>query len=321
MIKVSLSHIGNAKQDFYDRICKDGPYSYVGLITRIKRKILIEPSIARVRFYYDLLRDVKGDCSTSIIVAEPNELAKRIEHYNLVYCSLLANEIFRKEILDEVFFYESYDKWQAYRWAKIIKADVCPYCNRQYTFTLETTDGRTRPQYDHFFDKATYPYLSLSFYNLVPSCSICNSSLKGSEKFTLETNVHPYLEGFNNDIKFSIRPRNINFINGKPEAYKIIFRYNLKDMDKARRAASNIRTFKLHSLYNMHKDSIDELIIKSRIYNKEYIKSLFTQYKDLFTSIDDVKRMVIANYHRDDELGKRTLSKFISDIAEELGII
>ncbi|HCN51389.1 MAG TPA: hypothetical protein DIT10_20270 [Chryseobacterium sp.] len=39
-----------------------------------------------------------------------------------------------------------------------------------------------------FFDKATYSYLALSFYNLIPGCSIWNSNLKRSNLFNVEEN-------------------------------------------------------------------------------------------------------------------------------------
>ena len=42
---------------------------------------------------------------------------------------------------------------------------------------------------DHFFDKATYPELSIVCYNLVPTCGICNKN-KGT--FSHTTNYHPY---------------------------------------------------------------------------------------------------------------------------------
>lgn len=39
-----------------------------------------------------------------------------------------------------------------------------------------------------FFDKATYPYLALSLYNLIPDCPIWNSNLKRSNLFNVEEN-------------------------------------------------------------------------------------------------------------------------------------
>lgn len=43
-------------------------------------------------------------------------------------------------------------------------------------------------QFNHFYDKGTYPYLALSFYNLIPSCSTCNSSKVKGNANTFENN-------------------------------------------------------------------------------------------------------------------------------------
>lgn len=58
---------------------------------------------------------------------------------------------------------------------------TCPYCNRQYTFTIDNKHTKTAPEYDHFYDKAHYPLLAVSFYNLIPSCHTCNH-IKGVKR-------------------------------------------------------------------------------------------------------------------------------------------
>lgn len=39
-----------------------------------------------------------------------------------------------------------------------------------------------------------YPHLALSLYNLVPSCSSCNSSLKGQKDFFKESHLNPLFD-------------------------------------------------------------------------------------------------------------------------------
>ena len=55
---------------------------------------------------------------------------------------------------------------------------------------------------DHFYPKAKYPYLALSFYNHIPSCSNCNGKLKRSRDFTVETHIHPYVRCFDDEYDF-----------------------------------------------------------------------------------------------------------------------
>ena len=107
--------------------------------------------------------------------------------------------------------------WGANKLAEKLDVKVCPYCNHSYTFTINSSKkekyNNIRPQFDHFFDKATYPYLALSFYNLIPSCSICNSSLKGSGKFKFTTHINPYVEDYEKYLKFSINIKKADFYN------------------------------------------------------------------------------------------------------------
>ncbi len=82
---------------------------------------------------------------------------------------------------------------------------TCPYCNLESTdFVPDDYDGTsTVHQLDHFFNKAKYPILSLSMYNLVPSGPACNGiNNKGEINFDNEFHLNPYIDGFNGYVKF-----------------------------------------------------------------------------------------------------------------------
>lgn len=268
----------------------------------------------------NVLRDSKG---FSIITARPEELMQFAGDFERTF-GVLSDKI--KDRLSRIFYYSDYDKWSAYEVAKRIGVNVCPYCNRSYTFIVGSDREKgTRFQFDHFLSQSKYPFLALSFYNLIPSCHICNSNLKGSEDFSTTSNIHPYIEGFDNELLFSIRPKNIKFLNGVPSSYRIKFRRGNNatwDIDKVKAAFRNVVIFRLTKLYNMHKDYVDDLLVKSVIYNKAYIDSLFSQYGGtLFKNKDDVKRMVIGGYIEPRDYHKRVLSKLTADLAQELDLI
>jgi hypothetical protein len=46
------------------------------------------------------------------------------------------------------YFIDKHGSWLS----KELKVDTCPYCNRQYTFTVDSSK-KTRPQFDHFYPK------------------------------------------------------------------------------------------------------------------------------------------------------------------------
>jgi len=88
------------------------------------------------------------------------------------------------------------DRYDAYTLAMNLNRSTCTYCNRIYTHTVARVNSSKvmRPQFDHWFSKSKHPALSMSFYNLIPSCSVCNSSIKGTLDFDLATHLHPYVD-------------------------------------------------------------------------------------------------------------------------------
>lgn len=123
----------------------------------------------------------------SILIRDMDALFDFKERYEQRFGAVLDTDIFptpnvairlRKYLLDKVFYYEDYDRWDAYGLAKKLNVNVCPYCNQLPTYTIGTSLKKgVRPEFDHFLDKVRFPYLALSIYNLVPSCHICNSNL------------------------------------------------------------------------------------------------------------------------------------------------
>ncbi|WP_041606984.1 hypothetical protein [Halanaerobium praevalens] len=169
------------------------------------------------------------------------------------------------------------NRWRAYQLTKELNLNVCPYCNRQYITTYYSSSGKVRAELDHFFDKKRHPYFALSFYNLIPSCHVCNSNLKGSKEFKYKKNLHPYESGFGDNLKFTIKIKenqktnnedlkyDLDFFYGDSEQFEINFKESIKkesDKDLIRKAKNNAEIFKIKELYNSHKNHIAELIKK-----------------------------------------------------------
>jgi hypothetical protein len=118
-----------------------------------------------------------------------------------------SNNKFFDRYFKSIFNYKEFIKkgsgYNAYSLAENIRINACSYCNRQYTITVKNKKLLTRPQFDHFFPKSAYPILGLSFYNLIPCCTICNSTFKGDEEMSLEDFFHPYDHAIANDFEFN----------------------------------------------------------------------------------------------------------------------
>jgi len=231
-----------------------------------------------------------------------------------------------KKLMEFLFDYkrftQEYSKWGAYCLAEKLNVTVCPYCNRSWTFTINRAKGKTRPEFDHFYNKSKYPFLALSFYNLIPSCHICNSNLKGSKKFNPYDNIHPYKDGCENSYKFRIRPLKQNYLDSTDS-----FRIEIKEVTgKDQRVENNLKTFLIEELYNEHKDIALELVKKGIDYPKSWLDELADKQingKRIFSSKVEIINNLVGNYICDEkDFGKRPLAKFTRDIIEnETGLL
>ncbi len=81
---------------------------------------------------------------------------------------------------------------------------ICPYCNIELAYHQTNSGSEIVRSFelDHFYDKARYPLLSYSFFNLVPSDHTCNVINKGVTEFNDEYHLNPYSRGYIDRIKF-----------------------------------------------------------------------------------------------------------------------
>jgi len=249
----------------------------------------------------------------NILSANVEQLKLYVEFFKNTYPDSIDEKSELNKILRNIFVKE-YDNWcsrttyGAYIFVQEIDLKTCPYCNRNYTFTVVNKNGKMRPQIDHFYPKSKYPFFAMSFYNLIPSCPSCNHTKK--EKFDSEL-INPY-SAKSEDISFTYTPNKIDFIEVEKKKYNFDnFEIDIKGNKE------NIELFKLKELYEQHKDIVLELLIKKAYYPKSYIKEL----SRFGFSEDEIYRYLFSNYKQDKDLHKRPLSKLIKDISNELGII
>jgi len=202
--------------------------------------------------------------------------------------------------------YKAFDKINNNWLIKELGITVCPYCNRDF---INNRGNSTAAQVDHFYPRSKYPLFAVSIYNLIPSCYACNHI-----KFNNIIDVSPYDKNFsfNDSLKFSYIPLSYDYIY---DLSQIKIKIKCKN-----EISKNVKIMKIDKAYEVHADYVQELIIKSKIYNKTQIKEYLTAYPNLFMSREDVLRTVYGNYIKENELGKRPLAKLTKDILDEIGV-
>lgn len=79
--------------------------------------------------------------------------------------------------------------------------------------------------------------------------------------------------------------------------------------------------FRIEEIYATQKDVAEEIILKATAYTDDYKKYLVDSFEGLFPDKALVNRLLVGNYVRPEETHKRPLSKFMQDIAKQVGLI
>lgn len=281
MIKISVNNI--------EQIC----YNYT--------EYVLSKGFKKNNIYFDYLHDSTN--FRRFISCPPDKLCEIINDFNQYFPQIdLGSEdwiSFKNYMIGQ---YETMRKEYSYKLLDELNIKVCPYCNRQYTFVVNKKK-KISPQFDHFFNKSDYPYLALSFYNLIPCCPTCNHT-KGCDSIK----INPYISGFGEGV---IKIDNLFNCMTHGEGWNII-------IDTDDDCSTNVEAFALSELYEQHKDYAEEIVLKAVANEKSYLEGLKNTFHEMNLSDDMIERVLWGNYLNEDDFAKRPLSKMASDIIKQV---
>lgn len=205
-----------------------------------------------------------------------------------------------KKAINWSIHHESLGYWLANR----LNVKTCPYCNRQYTFTINA-DKSIRPQFDHYYPFSEYPYLRLSFFNLIPCCSICNHTKRNKE-----LDIHPYEKSFGDDCKFEI----VDVVNSLLSSGSFDSKIGLTFSSSNK----NISELGLKELYDQHSDYVSEIVYKAKAYNEGYYNSIKETFSGFELTPAEMNLLIFGNYIEVAKHENRPLSKLTKDILDQL---
>lgn len=192
---------------------------------------------------------------------------------------------------------------------------VCPYCNRSYTFTIKGKHG-VRPELDHFYPRSikTYKHLAISFYNLVPSCPMCNH-----QKWMNVFDFHPYygmVDGSGRIPRLRVDDSKVVY----SSTHRPIL-FPDKPQIKIENPNTNTDVLQLESLYRHHSDYAKEILDKILAYNSALYTPLVSAFQGMGRTPEEIDRLIWGSYIADAEQAKRPMSKLTKDILDQFGII
>lgn len=217
-------------------------------------------------------------------------------------------------------------EWGPYQLTQALGLKVCPYCNMSYIYTVVEEDGKkiARAQLDHFMPQKRNPLLALSFFNLIPSCGMCNSSIKGKSDVKYDTHLSPYRCNFKHALmRFFYSPLTTNAIYGITDEVEINVLYNgASDDTKLKQVVdANINLFCLEQLYAFHSDVVREVVWKRHQFNDASVRMLKLTFENFDVTKEDAYQVYFANYFNESDFHKRPLAKLVKDIAIELSVL
>ena len=230
-------------------------------------------------------------------------------------------------LLERIFDYALFRKYKktiinGFWLSKKLEIDCCPYCNRNYTTSHQTFFKNIKgknlekyvfPEFDHFYPKDTYAALAISFYNLIPSCNICNTHFKqnrpSNEIFS------PYKKVAKKTFSFVNFPNDVATLYGAGNNIVLDFKY-FCNKETENELTKSLEFFGIKDTYEKcHSDLIREIIHKKLAFSDRYISELQNTYKIPF---EEAYKILFETYYEDDNHHKRPYSKIKKDIYEDL---
>lgn len=255
-----------------------------------------------------------------ILLADPRNL-HRVRNVILAkYPTLFVNKkkgSFNKRIL-KAFGYKGYRGDVLITLAKWLNIKSCPYCNAQYTLFIDKRGGQypkgvAKFQFDHFFNKSDAPFLSMSLYNLIPSCAACNLS---KHKGDLSVGLNPYMTDIASLFSFKAKDP-IKLWQGVRKADTV----QIKLEPKSRATGTLVNELNsqlfLDKQYGRFSDVAMEVFDKAYLY--PYYSNLNNFPMLTANKFDEeyFRQLWLGNYTQHKDIEKRPLAKFMQDLWEQ----
>lgn len=227
-------------------------------------------------------------------------------------CEKSRIDVLKKEIL-KAFNYDGYRVKHLVGHAERLNVKTCCYCNMNYTLLIEeknarSIDKKALMQFDHFYDKDKYPHLSMSMYNLIPSCATCNQGKPRSGNLPLYFN--PYHSSIYGMYKFQVKdPLQLHLAFTHPEKIEVECKSHTTEDISACDSC-----FHLSAKYSVHKDIVKEVFDKAQ--QLPYYLN-FNNFDFLKEGASYPLRLLLGVYHDENDFEKRPMSKFVTDIWEQ----
>ena len=259
-----------------------------------------------------------------ILTLEPIEWKQYIDKYNEVLKrepNMLTTEVAYTKTKKKVFKGKLYERiiiCLQYAKARVILGEIhqqmrlktCVYCN---AIPTTSNNGEVFYQMDHYLPQSLYPFLGTCFYNLQPSCGVCNDHKKTQDcDFGLYVNSEQHKEL----SPFRFVPKIESLDGPYPRCEEILFRG--KGANVTRESQAHEEMFHINNLYAGYKDEVSALYADAYKMNPTMVEvnaecwGIPATRKDVLAYMSDHLSLEEKDIH------KKTLTKLKQDTIKQL---
>lgn len=259
-----------------------------------------------------------------VLTLEPIEWKQYIDKYNEVLKrepDMLTTEVAYTKTKKKVLKGKLYERiiiCLQYAKARVILGEIhqqmglktCVYCN---AIPTTSNNGEVFYQMDHYLPQSLYPFLGTCFYNLQPSCGVCNDHKKTQDcDFGLYVNSEQHKEL----SPFRFVPKIESLDGPYPRCEEIQFRG--KEANVTKESQAHEEMFHINNLYAGYKDDVSALYADAYKMNPTMIAvnaecwGIPATKKDVLAYMSDHLSLEEKDIH------KKTLTKLKQDTIKQL---
>jgi len=226
------------------------------------------------------------------------------------------NEIMRWIFVDQI--YEGKDKVVQFDKTTFVRnrgLNVCPYCGRQWIDIAEVDGRLSKPNIDHFLPKSKYPFLAMSFFNMIPACDTCN---KIENKGEMDPVVYPRYEmKLLNPYEFYDQAVTFSYeYNGRGENDERNFKVN-SEAENEKLDEGYLTGLKLRAFYANRQKEVKDVYKRFTTASNSWGKFLHNLgVKPSF--LQDIEERTLGYRLDENEASQRLMYKFKKDLLAQL---
>jgi hypothetical protein len=235
-------------------------------ILSLKSGALRELTECSVRIGSHYVRLIRGEMTKATEAKEIKSICKKFKKLIEETSNPQENMPEWVKKLTDLFSYDSIPVYLLKEFVTDLSIDFCPMCNESKIGFIIDNDSVYRPALDHFLPKSKYPHLSLSMYNLIPSCYTCNTLFKRDKDTFTPMHANPYVLGADNYNFFDLDELVLNVLYNNSSSVRVRINSVTPEIN------NNIKLFKTLGVYNKKstKEDIISLVDKFKSYNSKW---------------------------------------------------